>query len=143
MKIKAITKSKLRPYGPLTPYMFLVPALLIMGIFVFYPLVKVIIYSFQSYNVFSPPQWIGTKNYQDILKDKAFYVAFKNTILYFIIVVPVLVILPAFVAILVNNKLKGMKFFRAAYYLPAITSMVVAGIAWKWIYDDSGLLNYR
>ena len=135
-------KSKLRPYSSFTPYLFLIPALVIIGVFVFYPLIKVIIYSFQSYNIFSPPKWIGTKNYANILKDKAFYAAFKNTILYFIIVVPTLVILPAFVAILVNNKLKGIKFFRATYYLPVVTSMVVAGIAWKWIYADSGILNY-
>jgi putative chitobiose transport system permease protein len=135
-------KSKLSPYGKLTPYMFLIPALLILGIFVFYPLIKVIMYSFQSYNVFTPPEWIGTKNYENIIKDKAFHAALKNTILYFIIVVPILVVVPVFVAILVNSKLKGIKFFRATYYLPVITSMVVAGIAWKWIYADSGLLNY-
>lgn len=135
-------KSKLRPYGKLTPYMFLIPSLLILGIFVFYPLIKVIMYSFQSYNVFTPPEWIGTTNYENIIKDKAFHAALKNTILYFIIVVPILVVVPIFVAILVNSKLSGIKFFRASYYLPVITSMVVAGIAWKWIYADSGLLNY-
>ncbi|MGH4120210.1 carbohydrate ABC transporter permease [Clostridium sp.] len=140
--IKRKTKRKLRPYGKLTPYMFLLPALLILGIFVFYPLIRVIMYSFQSYNVFTPPEWIGTKNYENIIKDKAFLAALKNTVLYFIIVVPTLVVLPVFVAILVNSKLKGIKFFRASYYLPVITSMVVAGIAWKWIYADSGLLNY-
>lgn len=140
--LKANRKSKLRPYGSITPYFYLLPAILIIGVFVFYPLVRVILYSFQSYNIFTPPQWVGTENYANILKDKDFYSAFKNTVLYFIVVVPILVFLPVFVAILVNNKLKGIKFFRAAYYLPVITSMVVAGIAWKWIYADSGLLNY-
>lgn len=139
---KANRKSKLRPYRSITPYLYMLPAILIIGIFVFYPLVRVILYSFQSYNIFTPPQWVGTENYANILKDKSFYSAFKNTFLYFIVVVPVLVFLPVFIAILVNNKLKGIKFFRAAYYLPVITSMVVAGIAWKWIYADSGLLNY-
>ena len=135
-------KTKLKLHNIYTPYLYLIPALIIIGTFVFYPLIRVIIYSFQSYNIFTEAQWVGTENYMKIFKDKNFYSALKNTILYFITVVPVLVIAPMFLAILVNQKLKGIKFFRAAYYLPVITSMVVAGIAWKWIYADSGLLNY-
>lgn len=144
--INAVTKknkkTRLRPYGNMTPYLYLLPAVLIIGTFVFYPLIRVIIYSFQSYNIFTPPQWVGTENYANILRDKNFYTALKNTVLYFIVVVPTLVVVPMFIAILVNKKLRGIKFFRASYYLPVITSMVVAGIAWKWIYADSGLLNY-
>ena len=139
---KLLKPHKLRPYGKWTPYLYLIPALIIIGVFVFYPLIKIIIYSFQSYNVFTPATWIGFDNYKQVIKDKSFFSALYNTILYFIIVVPMLVILPVFIAILVNNKLRGIKFFRAAFYLPVITSMVVAGIAWKWIYADSGLLNY-
>jgi putative chitobiose transport system permease protein len=56
-------------------------------------------------------------------------------------VVPILVIAPLVLAILVNQKLRGMNWFRAAYYTPVVISMVVAGIAWKWLYAENGLLN--
>ena len=56
-------------------------------------------------------------------------------------VVPVLAIAPLLLAILVNQKLKGMRWFRVAYYTPVVVSMVVAGIAWKWLYAENGLLN--
>ncbi len=135
-------KRKLRLYKPWTPYLYLAPAFVILITFVFLPLLQALIYSFQNYNVFTPPTAVGLKNYQSLLSDPVFLRSMKNTIIYFIGVVPPLVILPLFIAILVNQKLRGIKFFRAAYYLPVVTSMVVAGIAWKWIYADSGLLNY-
>jgi putative chitobiose transport system permease protein len=66
----------------------------------------------------------------------------NNTLIYLIFVVPSLVILSLVLAILVNQKLRSIKFFRAVYYFPVIVSVVVAGIAWKWVYAENGILNY-
>jgi putative chitobiose transport system permease protein len=65
----------------------------------------------------------------------------KNTFLYLIVVVPILVFVPLTLAILVNQKLRGMNGFRTAYYVPVVISMVVAGIAWKWLYAENGFFN--
>ncbi len=70
-----------------------------------------------------------------------FWKTLENTFLYLVGVVPILVITPLVLAILVNQKLRGMNWFRSAYYTPVVISMVVAGIAWKWLYAENGLLN--
>src|SRR6056297_638897 len=125
-----------------TPYLFLVPALIFMGIFLFYPIVDVFRLSFTNYNMIQEASYVGNQNYQDLLNDPLFWKTLKNSFIYLIGVVPLLVILPIFIAIIVNRKLKGIKWFRAAYYIPVVTSMVVVGIMWKWLYRGNGLLNY-
>jgi putative chitobiose transport system permease protein len=66
----------------------------------------------------------------------------KNTLLYLAVVVPLLVTLPLGLAMLVDKALPGMAFFRAAIYLPVITSLVVSSLVWKWVYEEKGLLNH-
>ena len=125
-----------------TPYLFLLPALIFMGIFLFYPIVDVFRLSFTDYNMITEASFLGTQNYENLFKDPLFWKTLKNSFIYLIGVVPLLVILPIFIAVLVNRKLKGIKWFRAAYYIPVVTSMVVVGIMWKWLYKGNGLLNY-
>ncbi|MGD1823438.1 MAG: carbohydrate ABC transporter permease [Pleomorphochaeta sp.] len=127
----------------ITPYLYLLPTMIILILFVFYPLARAIQYSFTDFNLLSPPKWIGLENYKTLFKSDSFYRALLNTLKYFIVVVPVLVILPLLIAVLVNDtKLKGVTIFRTIYYFPVVTSMVVAGIIWKWMYMEKGLLNY-
>ncbi|OKH28512.1 carbohydrate ABC transporter permease [Chroogloeocystis siderophila] len=127
----------------LTPYLFLLPALLILGLTVFWPALQAFYLSFTryEYDLTQPPQWIGWENFQRLWTDAVFWQTLGNTLLYLVCVVPVLAIAPLALAILVNQKLRGMHWFRAAYYTPVVISMVVAGIAWRWIYDGNGLLN--
>ncbi len=130
-------------YKPWTPYLYLLPTLLVLGLFVFYPLVRAVGFSFTSYNLLSAPQWLGVKNYIHLFQSPDFYRVLFNSLKYFLVVVPVLVILPMLVAVLVNDKsLKGITVFRTLFYFPVVTSMVVAGIIWKWMYTERGILNY-
>jgi len=76
-----------------------------------------------------------------LLGDRVFWQTLGNTLLYLIGVVPILVLAPLGLAILVNRALPGVRWFRAAYYTPVVISMVVAGIAWRWLYAETGLLN--
>ncbi len=126
----------------LTPYVFLLPALLILAVSSFWPVLQAIYLSFTDYDIIGSPNFIGLKNYEQLWKDQLFWKVLFNTLIYMVVAVPSLVILPLFLAILVNQKLRGIQFFRAAYYVPVIVSVVVAGIAWKWIYAENGLLNY-
>ena len=127
----------------LTPYYFLLPALLILGLTVFYPALQAFYLSFTryEYDLTQPPQWVGLANFRRLGTDPIFWQTLWNTVLYLIGVVPILVVTPLVLAILVNQQLRGMHWFRAAYYTPVVISMVVAGIAWKWLYAQNGLLN--
>ncbi|PZO51944.1 MAG: lactose ABC transporter permease [Phormidesmis priestleyi] len=127
----------------LTPYLFLAPALLVLVLVVFWPALQAFRLSFMEYgyDVTQPPEWVGFENFQRLMRDKTFWQTLKNTVLYLVCVVPVLTIAPLFLAILVNQALKGMHWFRVAYYTPVVVSMVVAGIAWRWLYAENGLLN--
>ncbi|WP_257347433.1 carbohydrate ABC transporter permease [Pseudalkalibacillus decolorationis] len=126
----------------LTPYMFLLPGCAILGAFIFYPLLQAIWLSFTDYNMITQPEFIGTENYNELFKDDLFWKTLIQTIIYLIGVVPALIILPIFLAILVNQKIKGIGFFRSAYYIPVVTSWVVVGITWEWVYAEKGVLNY-
>jgi putative chitobiose transport system permease protein len=125
-----------------TPYLFLAPALFLLGLTVFLPAVQAFYLSFTNYDpIAGTTSWQGGANFDRLLKDDTFWQTIRNTVVYLCGVVPVLVFAPLLLAISVNQKLKGMSFFRAAYYIPVIISMVVAGIAWKFIYAENGLLN--
>lgn len=126
-----------------TPYLFLLPALTLLSLTVFYPAIRAFLLSFTeySYDITQPPTWVGWANFRRLLGDPVFWRTLRNTIVYLIGVVPVLVMLPLGLAILVNQALPGIRWFRAAYYTPVVISMVVAGIAWRWLYAENGLLN--
>ncbi len=136
-------KSLAQRVAPLTPYLFLAPALLVLGLTVLYPTVQAIGLSLTEYgyDLTQPPQWVGLANFQRLAGDRTFWQTLRNTLLYLIGVVPLLVLLPLLLAILVNRWLPGVRWFRAAYYTPVVVSMVVAGIAWRWLYAENGLLN--
>lgn len=126
----------------LTPYLFLLPGCAILGAFIFYPMIQAIWMSLTDYNMITDPNYIALENYEKLFQDELFWKTLKNTFIYVIGVVPALVIIPIFMAVLVNQNLKGIGFFRSAYYIPVVTSLVVAGIAWDWVYKENGLLNY-
>ncbi len=127
----------------LIPYAFLAPALLVLGLTVFWPAIQAFYLSFTEYgyDITQPPLWVGWANFVRLWRDETFWQTLWNTLAYLIGVVPVLAIAPLILAILVNQKLKGMNWFRVAYYTPVVISMVVAGIAWRWLYAETGLFN--
>ena len=125
-----------------TPYLFLLPAIAFLSLTSFLPIFQAIYLSFTNYDFIGNPNFIGWENYTKLWSDRTFWKVMYNTLIYLIFVVPSLVILSLVLAILVNQKLRSIKFFRAVYYFPVIVSVVVAGIAWKWVYAENGILNY-
>lgn len=126
-----------------TPYLFLAPALIVLALTVFWPAIQAFYLSFTrfEYDLTQAPAWVGFANFQKLWRDPVFWKTLGNTVLYLVCVVPLLVTLSLGLAILVNQNLKGIRWFRTAYYTPVVISMVVAGIAWKWLYASNGLLN--
>ena len=125
------------------PYLFLLPALIALGISVFWPALQAFYFSFTTFGVdlTAAPTWVGWDNIQKLLADKVFWLTVRNTLIYLIGVVPALTLLPLGLAILVNRSLRGMHWLRVAYYSPVVVSMVVAGLAWRWLYAENGLFN--
>jgi len=130
-------------YGKVAPYLFLLPAGVILLIFFFIPFVQTIFLSFQDYsnNIYNA-DWVGLTNYAQIFKNPVFYKVMLNTFIYLIVAVPVLAVVPLFLAILINQKIRGITLYKILIYLPVIVSIVVAAIAFKWLYADQGILNY-
>ncbi|BDP42621.1 lactose ABC transporter permease [Deinococcus aetherius] len=116
------------------------PGLLLFTVFGLYPLASTAYLSLTKYDLLSPPRWVGLENYRQLAQDPVFWTATRNSLLY-LLVVPVLVLLPLVLAVLVNRPLRGVGLFRTAYYIPVITSSVVIGVMWKWMYASNGLLN--
>ncbi|MFM8345772.1 MAG: carbohydrate ABC transporter permease [Betaproteobacteria bacterium] len=127
--------------GLATPLLFLLPACALIGAVVVYPALRVLFMSFTDYNMINPAQSVGWANYQRLWADPLFWSALANSALYLLVVVPVLVLVPALLAILVNRALPGLAWFRAALYLPVVTSLVISALVWKWLYAEQGLLN--
>lgn len=123
-----------------TPYLFLAPALLLIGTFIVYPILSVIYYSFTDYSISTPPVWIGLENYQKLIGDSTFWLALTHSIVY-LLVTPILIVLSIGLAIIVNRQMRGIHLFRALYYIPAISGSIAIGISWRWLFDTNGLIN--
>ncbi len=125
-----------------TPYLFILPAAILLVVFFFIPFFQTILMSFQDYNSIYNPVFNGFDNYIKLFQSPIFYKVLINTFLYLIVAVPILAVIPLFLAILLNQKLKGITLYKILIYLPVIVSIVVAAIAFKWLYADQGILNY-
>ncbi|MCD6457466.1 MAG: sugar ABC transporter permease [Thermoproteales archaeon] len=123
--------------------LFLLPAVILYVIFEIFPLFFTLYLSFCEWNVLGDISFIGIKNYLKMLSDPVFVIALKNTLIYTSVTVPVQIIFGLFIAIMLNQKIRGKATFRTIYYLPVITSWTVVSLIWKWIYDPVyGILNF-
>ncbi len=125
---------------PATPYLFLAPALILLAIFVVYPIVSVVYYSFTDYDIVRPPVFVGLDNYRQLVGDPTFWKALGNSVVY-LIATPTIIVLSIGLAIVVNRELKGIHLFRALYYVPAVSGSIAIGISWRWLFDRNGFLN--
>ncbi|HET9519919.1 MAG TPA: sugar ABC transporter permease [Candidatus Limnocylindrales bacterium] len=123
-----------------TAYLFLAPALILIAIFVLYPIGAVVYYSFTDYSISTPPVWTGLDNYQKLVADPTFWLALTHSIVY-LLVTPILIVLSIGLAIIVNRRLRGIHLFRALYYVPAVSGSIAIGISWRWLFDTNGLIN--
>lgn len=133
----------LKYYKRYAPYMFLLPAGIILLFFFFIPFFETILLSFKDYSTsIYNPNWIGLSNYIQLMHSPVFYKVLFNTFLYLILAVPFLATFPLFLAILINQKIRGITLYKILIYLPVIVSIVVAAIAFKWLYAQQGILNF-
>ncbi|HHW12675.1 MAG TPA: sugar ABC transporter permease [Firmicutes bacterium] len=129
-------KEKIAPYVLLSPYLFM------LIVFFGYAFVRCLYFSFTDYDLFSPPQWVGLKNYLNLFRDFQFGLALKNSIQFAIIVTFAQTAFALLLAIVLNQKIKGIQAFRAAYYMPSIASSAVVTLVFIWLFQKRGLINY-
>ena len=132
----------LKYYKRYVPYLFLLPAGVLLLVFFFIPFFQTFVLSFQDYstNIYNPT-YVGLFNYIKLMKSPIFYQVLFNTFLYLFIAVPILAVVPLFLAILINQKIKGITVYKILIYLPVIVSIVVAAIAFKWLYAEQGIFK--
>ena len=124
-------------------YAFLAPALAVTSTFVFGPILFSIPLAFFDWHLLDRQvTFVGFANFTELVSDEVFQIALKNTFIYTIGVVPTQTLLALLLAVAVNQGIPAKGFFRAAFYLPAITSSVVTSVIFLWIYSKTGLLNY-
>ncbi len=123
-----------------TPYLFLAPALVLLGVFVIYPIIAVVYYSFTDYDIIQPPVWIGLENFQNLFADETFWLALTHSIVY-LLVTPILIVLSIALAIVVNRQLRGIHIYRALYFVPAVSGSIAIGLSWRWLFERTGFIN--
>ena len=122
------------------PWLFLTPALALLALFTFWPVIAGTLLAFTEYNFLAPPKWTGLANFEDLAADPVFWISMRNSLLY-LLIVPAIQVGAIVLAVLVNNSLPGIRLFRAAFYMPVVTSVSVVGIMWSWMYNEQGLVN--
>src|SRR5262245_14843552 len=115
----------------LTPYLFLAPALVLLAIFIVYPIIAVVAYSFTEFDIITPPVPVGLANYEAMFSDPVFWLSIQHSFIY-LIVTPILIVLSIGLAIVVNRAMRGIHIFRALYFVPAVSGSIAIGLAWTW-----------
>lgn len=124
-------------------YFFILPALISLCIFFYLPVVATFYLSFTRYNILQPPKWIGIKGYTRLLGNPVFWKSLQNTAIYSLGYIPGKMALALLLALILNQKIKGVVVFRTLFYTPEITSIVAASLVWMWLYNvDSGIINF-
>ncbi len=123
-------------------YLFLAPALVIMGVFWFAPIIWSFLLSFCRWRILGTPDFIGVGNYISVFSDPVFWIAVKNTLYYSLVTVPAGLVLALGSALLLNQKLPGRIFFRGVIFFPVTVSMVVIALIWGWMFSEHyGVIN--
>ncbi len=123
-------------------YLFLLPFLLLLIVFFGFASLRAIYFSFTDYDLFNTPSWVGFANYVELFRDAFFLSALRNSVLFALVVTTSQTFLALVMAAVLNQRVRGMGFFRAAFYMPAVTSSVVITLIFLWLFQRRGLINY-
>ncbi|WP_390405739.1 carbohydrate ABC transporter permease [Lacticaseibacillus jixiensis] len=128
---------KLQRRHTLTAYSFIAPNFVGFFIFTLIPVVFSFVLAFMSWDSFATPKFVGLANFAKMIHDTTFWISFKNTFLYTLGVVPATLVCSLGLAILLNKKLAGVKFFRTAFFFPYVTSLVAIAVVWNMLFHPT------
>lgn len=123
-------------------YLFISPWILGMVLFALGPILASFSLAFTRWNLFTEPEYVGWANFQKLAHDPLFYKSVFNTIYYTVFAVPLGLVLALGLAMLVNHRLRGVNFFRTAFFVPNVVAGIAMLLLWKWLFDPNfGLIN--
>lgn len=123
--------------------LMLLPNIMCFMVFVIFPIIASFLLSFTEWDLLQPIEFIGLNNYIQLFNDEIFVKVLWNTIYFTVISVPLGIVVSLILAMALNQGLRGIKVYRAAYFLPVISSMVAVAIVWQWIYNpEFGIFNF-
>jgi multiple sugar transport system permease protein len=127
----------------LAGWAFVAPAVILIAVFAIIPIGWSLLLSLQANNLIAPAHYIGLANYKALAHDPVFRSAIGHTVVYTVIFVPVSVLGALGLAVALNHKIRGIRFYRLAVFVPLVTSTVATGIIFLWLLDPTfGLVNY-
>jgi multiple sugar transport system permease protein len=131
-----------RQWEAVAGYLFILPWIVGFLTLTLGPIVASFYFSFTNYQLVKPPVWAGLANYERLINDKLFWQSMQVTATYVAISVPVGLVIAFAVALLMNQQVKGIGFWRTVFYLPNLVPLVAATMLWLWIFNpEFGLLN--
>jgi multiple sugar transport system permease protein len=121
----------------------LAPNIILFFVFMLFPIIWTLVMSMTRYDLISPMEFIGIRNYIAIFQDEVALECLRNTIVFTFITVPVGLVVSLFLAVLLDSKINFKKIYRAAFFLPSITSWVAIAVIWQWLYNpEFGIINF-
>jgi len=134
------SKKERRNFG--LGLLFASPWIIGFLIFTVYPFFSSLYFSMTEYDLFNPPRWVGLDNYSAIITDDRFYKSLGNTFFMAFISVPITLVCSLLIAMLLNQKVRGINYYRTLFYLPAVIPIVASALLWTWMLNpDFGLIN--
>ena len=135
-------RSKLRLRNTLIGWSFILPNFIGFGLLTLIPIVVLFYMSFTNWNVFGKADWIGLANFERLIGDGSFRISVVNTLYYSVLHIPLTIVVSLGLALLLNNKLRGVAFFRTAAFFPYITSIVAIAVVWNLLFSpEYGPIN--
>ena len=135
--------SKEKVFQVAKGYVFLIPWMIGFCCLTFWPILRSFYLSFTDYDVFTPPKWVGLNNYIEMFtQDRMFWGSVKVTVEYVLLSVPIKLIAALLIAMVLNQRIKGIGIYRTVYYLPSILGASVAmSVTWKMVLSPTGFVN--
>ena len=135
-------RSALRRRNTLIAWTFILPNFVGFAALTLVPVITLFYMSFTDWNIFGTANWVGLENFSRLLGDGSFHVALWNTIYYSLLHIPLTIVVALGLALLLNNKLRGVAFFRTAAFFPYITSIVAIAVVWNLLFSpEYGPIN--
>jgi multiple sugar transport system permease protein len=124
-------------------YAMIAPGLIGLLIFYIWPMLQTFYFSFTEWGPFGDAVWTGLANYRELFHGPEFLMALRNTLVYTVLSVSITEAIALVLAVLLNQKLRGMSVYRTLYFIPVVTMPVAIGLVWRWLYNsDYGVINY-
>jgi multiple sugar transport system permease protein len=141
--LKHKKKSKMDSIEALWGYLFIAPVVLGLTIFYIAPAISSFYLAFTQWDGLTAPIFIGLENFIALFNEEVFIQSMINTIIFTVVSVPFSIACATVIAVLLNQKIKGIVIYRTLFFLPVVTMPIAIGMVWRWLYNSEfGLINY-